>query len=113
MVITEFIRELLAQLDDDLLQYAFVLQLARDSGVGGGSDSITELVYNAVTTLLENRLAEIGDARLEDDKVEFCPWAGSLEQQKSRLRREIDCFGINPSLGDGFWLARRLPTKMN
>ncbi len=88
--------------------YGIVLQIVRDCGADDGKRLITEVAYDAVDALLTAGLAEIGDSRLEGDRVEFYPWRGSLHEQKIRLKRVIDEFGPDPGLGEGFWLASPL-----
>jgi hypothetical protein len=117
MAMKELIDELQSQLESDLLSYGWILQIARECGASEENRPITEIVYDAVTTLLTEGLAEIGDTRAESNSAtddvfggttEFEAWPGSIEDQKSRLRQEINRWGENPSLGDGFWLARSL-----
>jgi hypothetical protein len=103
----ELIKELQLQLDEDLLQYAWILQVARDCGADQENLPITEVVYNSVAKLLDDGLAEVGDTRLGDGIVEFDAWSGTLEERKLQLRRLIEHFGTDPGLGEGFWLAKR------
>jgi hypothetical protein len=112
MAMNELIQEIQNQLEEDLLAYGWILQLARDSGDVVGGRAITDVAYEAVTALLSQGLAEIGDARLENDRVEFYAWPGTLDEQILQLKQTIDQFGTDPGLGEGFWLTRRASPAM-
>ena len=107
---SQFVTELRLQLDSDILEYGWILQVAGDCQVA--SDvipvTITTAVYNAVAALLEEGAAEIGDAEDVGGYVTVHPWQGSFDERKSRLKEVIDRLGTTPEPGDGFWLIKPL-----
>ena len=105
MITKELANELRRQLESDLLEFGWILQVSRDiEGVGKNPNA--EIVHAAIVELLNDGSAEVGDARNVAGRVEFYSWPGSLEEISVRLKRVIAETGLTPESGEGFWLAK-------
>jgi hypothetical protein len=103
---SELAKELQLQLESDLLEFWWILSVAKDFESGVVGPPITDVVYDVIVKLLTQGVAEVGDARLLGGRVEFYPWPGTLEERKTRLKQEIQRLGTTATMGEGFWLAK-------
>ena len=109
MEMTVLVDQVRNELENDLLDYGWILQIVKDIGGQNDSEPIPRLVHRLVEALLDQGFAEIGDARSENGNVVFLPWSGDVEERKARAKTEIDRWGLDPGVGEGFWLAKAAP----
>lgn len=100
------IKELKQQLKSDILDYGWILYLAKSYAQDSGNQNITVTVFDSVVKLLSDGDAEIGDTHVVDGEGRFFPWPGNLDEHVLRIKQVIEQFGTKPGMWDGFWLSK-------
>lgn len=106
MATNELIDELRTELEGDLIDYSWIIGTVKEFFPADPEVPITAVAYDAVVSLLNEGVVEIGDAHEVNGRVEFSSWSGSLEERKQRLEQVIGRLGTSPEMGEGFWLAK-------
>jgi hypothetical protein len=104
---TEFTNEIRTQLEDDILEYGWIAQIARDYFPEFDDQQLAEEICSAIRDLLETRYAVIGDAVAKNGLIEIREWPGSIDEKLSRVKAVIGELGLYPEMSHGFWLSTR------
>jgi hypothetical protein len=99
--------EIVEQLQSDILHYGWILQIARDCGAEADEGGASGVVFDVLTKLMSDGVAEVGYAKVNNNMVEVVPWPGTLDEQIDRVRLEIKRLGSRPSPRDTFWVAKK------
>src|SRR5450432_3247724 len=82
--------EVIRQLEDDILSFGWLRQMAElDFGHPAGANS-REAVFDLVCSLVDSGLAVVGDAKNEGKKILIYPWCERGEALKEKMARELD-----------------------
>jgi len=71
--------------------------------VPDGTTGVEETL-SVIHALLEQDLAQVGDAVVVEGRVEITPWRGSATNVTKRIRSEWTALGRSPTLGEVCWL---------
>ena len=98
---------LLGGLEDLIMASEIASVVVESTGRSAADKSVMQRSLDVMRKLLEERLAEVGDAVLVairgKERVAFIPWALSVDESLKRIAREWYRFPNGPSLGDICW----------
>ncbi|MDH3718769.1 MAG: hypothetical protein OES79_11675 [Planctomycetota bacterium] len=85
----ELLAEIEAQLNDDILYFAWLFQIVRLQNPGYTEAQCIESVLDAVIHLHQNEIIVVGNAREIDEMVLIQPWPELNDELRARMESAI------------------------
>ena len=100
----QLIAEIISQLEDDILSYGWMIQIAQQQKPERSEAECTNAVLDSVIKLHNDAAIVVGNAHQSDGMVLINPWSEQNDELRTRMASEILKYNESDDQAYCFWV---------